>query len=313
MPLLLAWLLVVLIWSTTPLAIKWSGEDFSALLAVALRLSLALLIGLPLVLATCRVRWSVGAWRQYGWAALSLFPAMPLLYTAAQSLPSGWIALLYAASPFFTALVDWLWNGSRLPVRKIAALLLALTGLLFIFLPALTMEHIPLWAPVAVLLSALLVSVSCVALKRVPAPLPPLLLANGALLLTVPATWLWIAASGFVWPEVVSTRAIAATVYLGVFGSLVALVLYFYLLKHLPAGSVSLITLVSPVLAVLLGCLLEDEPLTWHILIGGFLLVCGLLLLTTLQLGRWLEFYARQSSGRHPVADEINSVMDRYK
>lgn len=314
MPLLFAYLLLILIWSSTPLAVKWSSEFFAAPLAVALRLSLAACIAVPMVLVFYRqVLFKKSGWQYFFWAALSLFPAMPLLYSAAVWLPSGWIALLYAASPFFTALIEWLWKGRGLSWGKIFALLLAFGGLLLIFWPALHGCDVPVWAQLAVLLSALLVSFSGVALTHSSVRLPPLLLSTGALLLALPAIWLCVLLGGVEWPTTISTRAWGVTIYLAIGGSLVALVLYFYLLEKLSAGSVSLVTMITPVVALLLGYWLENEPLTWHIVGGAVLMLAGLLLITPWNFGRWFEFYIQQGAVDSAVTDEIRSTVDRYK
>lgn len=314
MPLLFAYLLLILLWSSTPLAVKWSSEFFAAPLAVALRLSLAALIAVPFVLVIYReVLFKKNSWKYFSWAALSLFPAMPLLYSAAVWLPSGWIALLYAVSPFFTALVEWLWKGRGLSPKKIFALLLAFFGLLLIFWPALQFGDVPVWAPLAVLLSALLVSFSGVALTHSPVRFPPLVLSTGALLLAVPAVWLCVLISGFYWPHTISGRAWGATIYLAIGGSLVALMLYFYLLEKLSAGSVSLITMITPVIALLLGYWLEDEPLTWYVMGGAVLMLAGLLLLTSWNFGRWFEFYIKQGAIDNNAENEIRATIDRYK
>ncbi len=52
--------------------------------------------------------------------------------------------------------------------------------------------------------------------------------------------------------------------------------LYFYLLKHLEANRVALITLVTPVLALLIGQWLNGEHLSTEIWIGSLLIVSGL-------------------------------------
>jgi drug/metabolite transporter (DMT)-like permease len=69
---------------------------------------------------------------------------------------------------------------------------------------------------------------------------------------------------GLVWwftdgqlPAMVPPRSGAAIVYLGVFGSVIGFALYYYVIKHLEASKVALITLVTPVIALLLGNLAE--------------------------------------------------------
>jgi drug/metabolite transporter (DMT)-like permease len=65
---------------------------------------------------------------------------------------------------------------------------------------------------------------------------------------------------------------------LAVFGSLIGFVSYFHVLRHLPPSTVALVTLITPVFALLLGHLLNDEPLTAGLWQGCLLVVSGLAL-----------------------------------
>ena len=57
-----------------------------------------------------------------------------------------------------------------------------------------------------------------------------------------------------------SARSFAAELYLIVFGSLAAYSAYLYALQHLTIATVSLYAYVNPVIAVILGTVLADEP-----------------------------------------------------
>ncbi|MGZ8143736.1 MAG: EamA family transporter, partial [Methylosarcina sp.] len=66
--------------------------------------------------------------------------------------------------------------------------------------------------------------------------------------------------------------------YLGMIATTIGFVLYYYLLTQLEATSVALITLISPVLALLLGKTISQEPLTVRV-IGGSLLILSALVM----------------------------------
>jgi len=70
-----------------------------------------------------------------------------------------------------------------------------------------------------------------------------------------------------------TTRGVLAIVYLAVFGSVVGLTAYVYLLKHVPVTKVSTYAFVNPVVAVLLGLALFGERLTTVELAGMFLIL----------------------------------------
>jgi drug/metabolite transporter (DMT)-like permease len=74
-------------------------------------------------------------------------------------------------------------------------------------------------------------------------------------------------------------RSLGAEVYLIVFGSLGAYSAYVYALQHLPIATVSLYAYINPVIAVVLGTLLANEPFSPRIgaaaamVLGGIAIV----------------------------------------
>lgn len=101
-----AYLGVVLIWSTTPLAIKWSSEGTGFLFGVASRMLLGMLICLALiVLLNRRMRWCHGARLTYLVAGIGLWGAMTSVYWSAQFIPSGLISVLFGLNPVVTGLM----------------------------------------------------------------------------------------------------------------------------------------------------------------------------------------------------------------
>ena len=111
---------------------------------------------------------------------------------------------------------------------------------------------------------------------------------TGALAVALPffaATWLL---SDGQMPTHIPERAAAAIVYLGLFGSVVGFVLYYYMIKHMEAAQVALIPLVTPVLALLLGHALNAEPIPLNVWLGTASIMLGL------SLHQWGEHSRRQ-------------------
>ena len=71
-------------------------------------------------------------------------------------------------------------------------------------------------------------------------------------------------------------KVAGSIIYLAVMGSVLGFSLYFYLLNHVEASKVSLITLITPVTALVLGNLLNNEALTVWIVIGTLFILSGL-------------------------------------
>jgi drug/metabolite transporter (DMT)-like permease len=83
--------------------------------------------------------------------------------------------------------------------------------------------------------------------------------------------------------EAVSITAIPwqswlAIAYLVFFGSVISFVAYIYSLQHLPTSLVSVYAYINPVIAVLLGSLLNREPLNLLIAVGAIVTINGIYL-----------------------------------
>jgi drug/metabolite transporter (DMT)-like permease len=64
--------------------------------------------------------------------------------------------------------------------------------------------------------------------------------------------------------------------YLVVFGSVLTFIAFIYALQRLPAHISSIYAYINPIIAVILGSVIFEEPLTTAIIIGGGVTLCGL-------------------------------------
>ena len=77
-------------------------------------------------------------------------------------------------------------------------------------------------------------------------------------------------------PAHYSLTAVLSLFYLGIFGTAVAFAGYFYLLKTTSAVLMSLITYVTPPIALIWGWLVLDEAVTWQLLLGMIVIFGGI-------------------------------------
>jgi len=267
------YLSVVLIWSTTPLFIKLSVDSLDYIQASALRMwfSLALCF-VMLRLFSIPFRFTSAAVYRYFIGALAVSGAMLCVYWSAQTLPSGLIAVVWGLSPLVVSVYClFMIPSARVSWIQVLCMLFAVFGLYIIFAQGVTLGGHLVVALLILLLGVNFHSVSSVLLQRVHIFKPeeanhPLEQTTGALLLSAPIYGLMWWVLGEPLPEDISQTSIWAVVYLSTLGSVAGFIGYYYLLNKMSAASVALITVMTPVLALLLGAYVANETLykdTW--------------------------------------------------
>ena len=281
MRILLTYISVVLLWSTTPLAIKWSGEGPGFLFGVTSRMTIGTIC---LLLFVGVMRKPIPLHRKailtYCAVALQIYGAMIAVYWAAQFMPSGWISVVSGLVPLMTALLSAIFLGERsLTFGKLLSYGMGIGGLIIIFGSALQISLNAALGIGALLISTFIQATSSVWIKRISAQLPALTQVSGGLLIALPLyliTWLIIDKGQL--PTSLSVINIASILYLGVIATTLGFIFYYYLLTHLTATRVSLINLISPILALLLGYVVNHEHITLHVLSGTLLILSALFL-----------------------------------
>ena len=270
---------VVIIWSTTPLAIQWSSEGQGFLFSVFSRMVLGTVLCLLIVkVMSVALPWHKKARQAYLAAALSIYGAMLCVYWGAQFIPSGVVSVLFGLTPIATGILAVVWLGERkFTTTRIIGLLLAMAGLAVVFGSGFSLGEKAMLGICAVLLSISLTAVSTVWLKRINAGLSPVAVTTGALIFSTPLYALtWLLFDGQL-PTELSMRAFSATLYLGIFGSVVGFILFFYLLKNMEASRATLLTLITPVMALLLGHALNNERVGIEVWFGTGMILAGLM------------------------------------
>ncbi|MCW8983208.1 MAG: DMT family transporter [Gammaproteobacteria bacterium] len=275
-----AYLGVILIWSTTPLAIQWSGAEGNYHFGLMARMVIGLLVTLVILTLMGRtVPRHKSAILSYLIAGAGLFGAMSSTYWGAQHIPSGLLSVIFGLSPVLTAVMSTLWlKERRLSMVRMFAIVISICGLGIIFLLEQSISDTFLYGAMAILFAVVIHSATSVWIKRIDTELSPLALNSGSLMISVPlfaVSWL-ILGDGV--PTDSDSRILYAIGYLGIMGSSVGFVLYYYILHHLSATVISLITLITPVIALWLGSTFNDEVLGTNALIGTATIMLGLLL-----------------------------------
>jgi len=247
-----------LIWGSTFLAIRIGNETVPPVWAATLRLALAAPLLTALVLAT-RQRFPRGPALRGAllFGLLNFGVNLSLLYWGERVVPSGIAAVLYATVPLSTTLIAAAMGVERLVPRKVAAAVLAIVGVGIIFAGELKLD-VPLEGLIAVFLAATAASLSGVFLKQTPQPSAFAANAIGAAAGAV----LCAVASVVLGEDHALPTTFAAwwpILYLTIAGSLGAYVLFTWLVQHWPVTNASMIGVVVPVIAVILGAVARQE------------------------------------------------------
>ncbi len=274
-----AYLAVLLIWSTTPLGIVWSSETINPTMAVLLRMVIAVILGsLIIFISKIDLPWHKEAIRLYSFSALGIFGGMSFSYLAAGYLSSGILSLAFGLAPAFSAILARriLAEPKISMVRKLS-MLLSFIGLALVCADNFSLKGDRIYGLIFILIAVFLFSLSGVLVKSISLAIHPLSTTVGALIVSLPLFIVnWLLIDGSLDFSNWQLKSIWATIYLGVFGSLIGFFAYFFVLQKLTASTVALITLMTPVIALSLGVVFNGEVITDKILLGAFLVIFGL-------------------------------------
>jgi len=269
---------LVLIWSSTWVAIKIGLEDVPPLLSAGIRfaiaggglLTLARALGRPL---RTDVRLATVM------AFLPFAAAYGLIYWGEQYVPSGLAAVLFGMMPLYSATIASLALADEpLHARLLAGIAVAIGGLALAFGESIALGDAKwaLLAATACAVAPLASAIGNVAIKRRGQKLDPIAL-NGWAMLGGGALLLIASAPAEDWGTAAWTnQAVGSVAYLAVIGSAVPFVTLTILLRELRAVTVSYITLLLPFGALLFGAALYDERITAAALGGAALVAAGL-------------------------------------
>ena len=273
----ISYLSVILIWSTTPLAIQWSGHDVGFQFGVAARMLIGL-IALSVVLRLMKIElpWHKKARNVYLVTGLTLYISMSFVYWAAQHIPSGWISVVFGLSPIVTSVMaSLILKDAHLSGARLVGMALGVIGLSVVFIESISISTTAILGVTATLISAATQSLGAVLLKQQKPDFHPIAITAGSIVIALPLFFLNCVLAGG-WPETIPLKSSLAIMYLALIGSAIGFPIYFYLLKKMSPERVAIITLITPVTALLLGSFLNGEIISHKVWAGTTMILAGL-------------------------------------
>ena len=280
---LIVWLALCAIWGSTWLGIKVGLRDLPPITFAGIRFALAaLLLGAVILWRGARLPTSRRDWWMLAYTGiLSITVNYALVFWGEQYISSGLAALLSATVPLFgLPLAHRYLSSEPLTWARVTGVLLGLMGVAVVFSGELSSGGpLALWASAGIILAALATAHAGVLVKARGTHIEPSVLAGIQMALgCVPLLVGGILVEGdprsYHWTPV----ALGALAYLTILGSVIAFLMYYWLIRHTPVTGVLMIPLVTPLVAILIGVLLGGETVGWHTVVGGAAILGGVAL-----------------------------------
>lgn len=277
----LVWLVLCLIWGSTWIFIKIGLEDLPPIAFAAARFILAVAILFVLIrIQKIPMPQGPAQWRLIALTGVLQFSInYSTVFWAEQYITSGLAAVLQAMITVFGLLLAWIFlPDERITSQKIVAVAIGIIGVAVIFNDQLRIENwMAFWGCVAIVLGAYCAAQASVLIKAKAGDIHPASLVFWQMLCGLPAIVIYsLVREGnplaFNW----SWRALGCVVYLTVLGTVAAFWLYYWLLRKVESTRAMMISLVTPLIAVIIGAVTLGETLPPQTGLGGLLIIASI-------------------------------------
>ena len=271
---------VCFFWGTTYLGIRMSEESLSPAWLVAIRYTISGTILIAMARAR-GARFPSGKrfWAAAGCGFLILGVGNGSLAYVETIIPSGLASLFITTSPFWMVAVEALLpGGDRLHWPAIAGMLIGFAGTALLLTNDIQGQSVPHAAAIGFAILQLGViswTFGSILQRRAAIDAHPAVTGAVQQLAVGLATFPIAMLTPYHHPIVWHARAIAAVIYLAIFGGIVGYSSYLYALENLPVAISSIYPYVNCMVAVMLGWLFYREPFGWREAAGMMIIFAG--------------------------------------
>ncbi|MEK5215532.1 DMT family transporter [Psychrobacillus sp. FSL H8-0487] len=182
-------------------------------------------------------------------------------------LPGGLFSILVYFQPVLLGLFAWIWLGEFMTPGKILGLVIGFIGIVIVSLDGLTF-HVSVIGVILGLLTAFFWALGVIYVKKVSNRVNPYWMVSmqciiGGFVLIGFGSF-FEDFSDIVW----NSKYISALTYGSVLGIPLAQIVYYKLIREGEASKVGSSTFMVPIIAVILGAVFLDEPITYLLIIG---------------------------------------------
>lgn len=276
-----AFVLLGLIWGSSFLWIKIAVQEVGPFTLVAFRLLFGV-AGLLVVMRLQKQSFPRDRSALLGFVFMGVVnTAIPftLISWGETRIDSGLASILNGTLPLFTIVIAHFWlHDEKITLPRTAGLIVGFVGVVVLLSRDFGPQSLPGNAPgqLAVIAAVICYATAITFSRRRLRGQPPVLQSTVSLL--VADGLLWIAAPIAEWPfhPPSSFAAWFALAWLGLLGSCLAYLLFYYLINSWGPTRASLVTYVFPVIGLILGIVFLGERLDWRLVVGSLLIVGGI-------------------------------------
>jgi drug/metabolite transporter (DMT)-like permease len=277
----LLYLVTVLIWGTTWIAIKWQLGVVAPPVSIALRFGCAALVLFALLRVMRRpILPPRAAWPFLAAQALALFCVNFLcFYYAERIVPSGLVAVVFSTAPLLNSINGRLFMGRPLRASAICGALLGLAGIGCLFAQQM-IGHAGdegMWLGLAIaFLGTMSFSVGNLLSSRMQAMgLHPIVTNSWAMLIGAAVLTVGSVVAGFRFEPELSVRYLGALAYLAVPGSVIGFTAYLMLVGRIGPERAAYCTVLFPIVALAVSTVFENYRWSALAVVGLALVVAG--------------------------------------
>jgi drug/metabolite transporter (DMT)-like permease len=276
----IVWLGLCAIWGSTWLGIKLGLRDLPPLSFAGIRFAVAAVILFIIVrVKGARLPATAAEWRLLAYTSgLTITLNYGLVFWGEQYITSGLAAVLSATVPLFgLPMAHGYLSTERMTAPKVVGVLMGLCGVAIVCSGQLGIGGpLAFWASTGIIVAAAATAHAGVLIKARGTQLEPSVIAGvqmagGCVPLLVGGVLLEGNPLAFHWTPL----AWAALAYLTIVGSVIAFLMYYWLIRHSSVSWVMMIPLVTPLVAVVIGMVFADEAIGWHTALGGAAIISG--------------------------------------
>jgi drug/metabolite transporter (DMT)-like permease len=317
--LIAAFVAIYLIWGSTYLGIRIAVETMPPFLMIGARFLVAGAIVTGFIALRRGLRVTAAQWRDNAIiGGLLCLGGTGLVSWSEEKIPSGITTLIISASPVFIVLMDWVayayfkdgQRGTKPTPIIFLGLALGITGLAVLVGPDVFAGAGGLdpWRVTGLIAATLFWGAGMMYMRYARNPLESFT-ASGIQMM---CGSLWLLLAGIVSGEfsrlnldAITARSFGAWCYLVVFGSLIAFSAFTWLMKHSTPARVSTYAYVNPIVAVFLGWLILQEPVSPRIFVAAAVIIAGVAIITVAKNRKRAPASSPVPAAPHPLRVQV--------